>query len=273
LLQATIGCSHNKCTFCGSNLIKKFSIRPLEEIEDDIISARAYFGENIRRVFLLDANAMCMRIDDLLSILDLLYAVFPKLERVGTYVCAQDILRKRDEELDALYDKAMGIAYLGVESGDNEVLRRVKKGVNADEITEACKRIIRSGITLSVTVILGLGGMERWKEHAIRTAEVLNRIDPPYVGLLTLMVVPGTPLYREVIHKKFEVLNSEMILREMCLLVENLKLSNCIFRSNHASNYLPIGGILPEEKEGILECIDRAIEETAMLRPESVRGL
>jgi radical SAM superfamily enzyme YgiQ (UPF0313 family) len=275
LLQATIGCSNNTCTFCGSNLIKKFGVRPLEEIEEDILEARSIYGEGIRRVFLLDSNALCMKTEDLLEILNLLYAVFPRLERVGLYACAADALRKSEDDLLELYKAGLKIAYLGVESGDDVILERVLKGVNAEQTIEGCKKIMNAGITLSVTIILGLGGRERWRENAIETAKVLNRINPPYVGALTLMVVPGTPLHREVLEGKFQVLNSEEILHEMRLLVENLELTNCVFRSNHASNYLPLGGTLPQDKEAILKIIDLALKKASRipLRPEKQRRL
>ncbi|MHA1361588.1 MAG: radical SAM protein [Candidatus Freyarchaeota archaeon] len=275
LIQATIGCSNNTCTFCGSNLIKKFGIRPLEEIEEDILEARTIYGEGVRRVFLLNSNALCMKTEDLLEILNLLYAVFPHLERVGLYACAADALRKPLEDLQELRKAGLKIAYLGVESGDDVILERVRKGVNAEQTVEGCKKIMDAGITLSVTIILGLGGRERWRENAVETAKVLNRIDPPYVGALTLMVVPGTPLHREVIEGKFQVLNSHEILREMRLLVENLELTNCVFRSNHASNYLPLGGTLPQDKKAILEVIDLALKNSRKvpLRPEEFRRL
>lgn len=275
LLQATIGCSNNTCTFCGSNLLKKFSIRPLEEIEQDILEARSIYGGGIRRVFLLDSNALCMKTEDLLEILNLLYAVFPRLDRVGVYACAADALRKSEEDLRELHKAGLKIAYLGVESGDDVILKRVNKGVNAEQTIEGCKKIMNAGITLSVTIILGLGGRERWRENAIETAKVLNRIDPPYIGALTLMVVPGTPLHREVLEGKFQVLNPQEILQEMRLLVENLELTNCVFRSNHASNYLPLGGTLPADKEDILNVIDLALKKASRipLRTEKQRRL
>jgi radical SAM superfamily enzyme YgiQ (UPF0313 family) len=275
LLQATIGCSNNTCTFCGSNLIKKFGVRPLEEIEEDILEARSLYGEEIRRVFLLDSNALCMKTEDLLELLNLLYAVFPHLDRVGVYACAADALRKPEEELRELHKAGLKIAYLGVESGDDVILEKVIKGVNSEKTIEGCKKIMNAGITLSVTIILGLGGKERWRENAIETAKVLNRIDPPYVGALTLMVVPGTQLHREVQEGKFQVLNSQEILQEMRLLVENLELTNCVFRSNHASNYLPLGGTLPQDKKDLLEVIDQAIKKSGKvpLRQEKQRRL
>ncbi|MGQ9720833.1 MAG: radical SAM protein [Candidatus Jordarchaeum sp.] len=275
LLQASIGCSNNTCTFCGSNLVKKFGIRPLEEIREDILEARALYGERVRRVFLLDSNALCMRTEDLLEILNLLYAVFPYLERIGVYACAADALEKSPEDLRKLFKAGLKIAYLGVESGDDVILKRVRKGISAEQTIEGCKRIMDSGITLSVTIILGLGGKERWRENAMETAKVINRINPPYVGALTLMVVPGTPLHKEVQEGRFQVLNPQEILQEMRLLVENLELTNCVFRSNHASNYLPLGGILPQDKEDILRVIDLALRKASRipLRSEKHRRL
>ena len=273
LIQATVGCSNNTCTFCGSNLIKKFRVRPLGDIEEDLLNARAHYGEGIKRIFLLDANAMGMKTEDLMGIINLAYALFPRLERVGLYACSKDIFEKEDNELEQLYNAGLKIAYLGLESGDDEVLRRIGKGVDSKETILACRRIIDAGITLSITIILGLGGLSRWREHATGTAEVLNSINPQYVGALTLMVVPGTPLYRQVRKRQFKVLNSNEILQEMRLLVENLNLSNSVFRSNHASNYLQIGGTLPQDKKSILQMIDSAIESKIALRPEFSRSL
>ncbi|MDY6966732.1 MAG: radical SAM protein, partial [Halobacteriota archaeon] len=203
---------------------------------------------------------------------NLLYAVFPNLERVGLYACAKDIQEKEDEELKQLHKAGLKIAYLGMESGDDEVLRRIRKGVNSEETVEACRRIMNAGITLSITIILGLGGKERWKEHAKGTAYALNRINPEYIGALTLMVVPRTPLNRQVRRGEFELLSADDILLEMRMLVENLDVTS-VFRSNHASNYLPIGGTLPEDKSEILAMIDSALISDTPLRPEHIRRL
>ncbi len=273
LIQATVGCSYNKCTFCGSNLLKQFYVRPVDEVKEDILMARKIYGPWVRRVFLLDANALCMDTGDLLEILELLNAVFPRLERVGVYACAQDALRKRPDELSELREAGLKIVYLGVESGDDVVLRRVRKGVNAKQTIKACKRLMDAGITLSVTIILGLGGRERWREHAEGTANVLNEIDPPFIGALTLMLVPGTQLYREAEEGLFQPQTVQGVLKEMEVLVKELELSDCIFRSNHASNYLPIGGTLPQDKEEILKVIRLALNGEVTLRPERLRAL
>ena len=272
LIQATIGCSNNTCTFCGSNMIKRFRVRPVEDIEEDIIEALSIYGEDVKRVFLLDANALCMKTDELIRVLDLLYAVFPGLERVGLYAATRDILEKTDEELGRLHDAGLKMAYLGIESGDEEIIEMICKGATFEQTVEACKRIMAAGITLSVTVILGLGGVKRWKEHARGTADILNKINPHYIGALTLMVVPGTKLYRQVRKGEFELLGADDILLEMRMLAENLDVTS-VFRSNHASNYLPIGGSLPEDKDEILATIDSAILQTTPLRPDYLRRL
>lgn len=272
LIQATVGCSNNTCTFCGSNMIKRFRVRPVEEIEEDIVESRSIYGEDVKRVFLLDANALCMETDDLIRILNLLYAVFPRLERVGLYAATRDIMEKTDDELRRLHDAGLKIAYLGIESGDEEIIEMICKGATSVQTVEACKRLMAAKITLSVTVILGLGGVRRWKEHAKGTAEILNKINPHYIGALTLMVVPGTKLYRQVRKGDFELLGADDILLEMRMLVENLDVTS-VFRSNHASNYLPIGGSLPEDKNEILAMIDSAILQTTPLRPDYLRRL
>ncbi|RLG32073.1 radical SAM protein [Methanosarcinales archaeon] len=276
LLQASIGCSNNSCRFCGSYKRKPFSIRPLSEIEEDIRSAVSLYGRGVRRVFLLDGNALCIPTQELVSILNMLYGTFPSLERVSAYACTQDILQKSFEELRRIRDAGLTLLYLGVESGDDLVLDMMNKGVTADETRKAALKAIDAGFTLSVTVILGLGGRARSREHAEATGKILSDISPHYIGALTLMVPKDAPIVNDIRSGRFELLSPIEILHEMRLMVEKIEIRGrkCIFRSNHASNYLPVGGILPDEKDEILMMIDTAIRRgESSLKPEFLRGL
>ncbi|OFV68715.1 MAG: radical SAM superfamily protein [Candidatus Syntrophoarchaeum caldarius] len=276
LLQASIGCSNNTCKFCVSYKRKHFAIRTLDEIAEDIRSARSIYGEGVRRVFLLDGNALAIPTDELLHILEMLYDAFPNLERVSAYGCTQDILEKSTDELEAIRDAGLSLIYFGIESGDDAVLAAMNKGVTADETRRAGLKAIGAGFNLSATVILGLGGRARSKEHAIATGEILSEISPHYIGALTLMVPKGAPLERDIRSGKFELLSPAEILHEMRLMIECTDITGrkSLFRSNHASNYLPIGGILPDEKDEILHTIDSALSKNgAGLRPEFMRAL
>ncbi|MHA1312085.1 MAG: radical SAM protein [Candidatus Helarchaeota archaeon] len=275
ILQVEIGCSNNSCTFCYSYKDKKLRIRSLEEIESDLRETLPY-AKRVRKVFLADGDALVIKTDKLLKILNLLYKYYPNLWRVGIYATALNVLHKTDDELRKLKDAGLGIIYLGIESGDDVILRRVKKNMTSAQMVEACKRILKIGFELSVTIILGLGGKNRWRENAIETARVINEINAPtYIGALTLMIPRGTPLFEEYIAGEFEPLTDLEILKEMRLLIDQIDITNkSIFRSNHASNYLPLGGTLPDDKEKLLEVIDNVIKNPiGKLRPEYYRRL
>ncbi len=278
LIQATIGCSRASCTFCASWLfnkkkIKQFSIRPREEIEADLTEARRIYGENVTKIFFLDSNALIMKTEELMNLCEFSHAIYPRLERIGVYGCAKDVLEKSVEELKMLKEAGLGIIYMGLESGDDETLKLVHKGVTSAEQVKAGLMIMQSGIPLSVTIILGLGGKNRWREHARFTGIACSQINPTYLGALTLMLVPGTPLHQKTQNGEFEMLNPHEILEEMKILVKNLDLDGCIFRSNHASNYLPIGGILSQEKDEILKTIQLGLDQKIGLRPDFLRAL
>ncbi|MGI5882293.1 MAG: radical SAM protein [Dethiobacteria bacterium] len=274
ILQVTIGCSHNRCTFCISFLEKKFRERQLEEIFADIDEISSGYP-GIERVFLADGNAMVMATDKLLKILEKLYKSFPALQRVGLYATPQDLLHKSPEELVQLQKAGLGIVYLGVETGNNELLAWIRKDVTRDQIAEAGIKAREAGLTLSVTIINGLGGLERMAVHAADTASLLNEIDPHYVGLLTLMVVDGTAMARKVARGEFKLPTPLEILDEIKMMVEGLEVSNCVFRANHASNYLPLKGTLPGDKQKIIATLDTMLRDrdVGRLRPEYLRGL
>jgi len=272
LLQATYGCSHNRCTFCVTYKFVRFEPRPFDNIKEDIALASRWNPE-IRRVFLCDGNAMCLPTGELERILDCLNEKFPALKRVGIYVNASDILTKTPEELALLRSKKLGIGYLGLESGNDEILTRVKKGANAEEMIQAVRKAQDAGIDMSVIVLLGLGSNSMSELHAVDSARAVSRMNPRYLSALTLMLLPGTRLYRENKEGEFKLMNPSTILQELRLLVENIEVENCVFRTNHASNYLPIAGNLPEDRDRILEAIYRGIKDPNLLRPEARRAL
>lgn len=275
ILQCTVGCSHNRCTFCAMYKDKKYRVRSLEEIKTDIKMAKQYYGD-LEKVFLADGDALAMPSADLLEIITTLYATFPSLKHVGIYAGPESILEKEISELTALRAAGLTIGYLGVETGDPQLLLDIKKGVNYEEMAEAGKKLVKSGIELSTIVLLGLAGRgERSLEHARATAKILNEMGPQYIGALTLMLVPGTPLYRRMEKGEFELPDAFEILQEMRVLVEGLTVDECEFRSNHASNYLPIKGRLQKDKGALLDLIGKIIakQDKRYLRPDYMRGL
>jgi len=259
IVQATIGCSHNKCTFCSMYKEDKFRIRPTEEIIEDLLLGRKHY-KKIKRVFLADGDALIIKTEELVKILQAIKNIFPECERVGIYGSPKSILLKTKEELDELRDLGLGIIYLGLESGSDKILKDIKKGVNSKEMIEAGKKIKDSNIKSSVTLISGIGGKENSIEHALESARVLNAMEPDYIGLLTLLLEEGTELYEDVKNGKFQILNPKEVLIETKNLVENLEIDNCIFRSNHASNYLSLRGTLMEDKELILKQIEEGLK-------------
>ena len=272
LLQITLGCSHNKCTFCGTYPDKTFRKRPIDEVFEDIDSVKPYAG-SITRIFLCDGDAMVLSQDHLLKVLDRLNSAFPNLQRVGIYANARDILKKMPEELEELSRKKLTIGYIGLESGSDEVLRRVKKGATAQEQIDAVRKAQEAGIKMSVIALLGLGGRELSEEHAKKTAWALNEMQPRFASFLTLMLVPGTELAGQYQRGEFELLEPMEFLVELRIIVRDLELKNTIFRTNHASNFLALGGTFPKDKEKILAELDRGIDGDAPLRPEFFRGL
>lgn len=275
ILQCTVGCSHNRCTFCAMYKDKKYHIRSMEDIKADIRMASGYYGD-LEKVFLADGDALAMDTADLLEILELLYQTFPSLKHVGIYASPDSILAKGMSELTALKAAGLTIAYLGVETGDAELLEQIRKGVTYDEMLEAGLKIRRAGILLSVTILLGLAGRTpKAVEHEKNTAKLLNEMNPDYIGALTLMLAPNTQLYRQAQKGEFELPEPFEILDEMRILIENLDLQGTEFRSNHASNYLPIKGRFPEDKQKMLDLINELIakNDRKYLRPDYLRAL
>jgi radical SAM superfamily enzyme YgiQ (UPF0313 family) len=254
---------------------KKFRVRGLDEIKADIRMARLYYGD-LEKVFLCDGDALALDTNDLLEILQDLYSAFPSLRHVGVYASPNSIIDKSIDELKSLRDAGLNIAYLGVETGDPELLKEIRKGVTYEEMVEAGKRIRQAGILLSVTVLLGLAGRTpKAVDHAINTAKILNEINPDYIGALTLMIVPRTEMYKKVQKGEFELPGPFEILDEMRIMIENLDVQGTEFRSNHASNYLPIKGRFPGDKAKILQMIEQIIasNDKKYLRPDYMRAL
>ena len=272
LLQTTIGCSNNTCTFCGMYLDKKFHIRPIADILEDIRMAKAYYGD-VERVFLCDGDAIIMRTQELLTILEALHRAFPSLQRVTTYAGPRSTLAKTPEELRTLREAGLTRAYLGVETGCDALLKQVKKGVDAAQMLEAGVRLREAGMDLWVMVILGLAGTgEPSRRHMLDTAAMMNEMKPRHLSALTLTLDPGTELYQDYRAGRFHPITPRESLLEAKLLLENLTVDPLHFTFNHASNYLPLKGGLPEDRDRFLAMLDRALAGEQELRPEWSRG-
>jgi len=291
-LPLTAGCSNNTCTFCnyyGS----KLRLRPVEEALAEIEALALFRERNMvvagmpdivyalargwdgQRVFLQDGDALVYPFPRLKQVLTRLGEAFPRLERVAAYATAGDILRRTPAELGELRGLKLGILYMGVESGDGKVLDGVRKGFTAEEMVAAGRRVKEAGITLSVTVILGLAGAAGSAGHALATAEIMSRIDPDYAGALTLTPVPGTPLYEQVRRGELEPVTPFRSLEELKIIVENAAFTNCFFSSMHASNYFSLRGYLPRERDRLLRELEEILarRDPSLLRPEYARGL
>lgn len=272
IIQATLGCSQNKCTFCSMYKSKKFTIKPLEQIKKEIDFFRIYV-KKAERIFLADGDALIMPMKILKEIFIYINEKFPEAERISLYGSPKSILLKTPEELLELKNLGLGLIYLGVESGSDKILSSVKKGVSREEIITAGKKVKKVGIPLSVTAIAGLGGKENSIEHAVETASLISEINPDYFGVLTLMLEEGTELLEEYKKENFIPLSSSEILEETKLMIKNINVKEkCIFRSNHASNYVSLKGTLPYEKENILKTIDYALENNE-IKSEFLRRL
>jgi radical SAM superfamily enzyme YgiQ (UPF0313 family) len=273
LLQVTVGCSHNKCSFCGTYRDVRFRIKSFHEIEEDIVEAAGY--GRIKRVFLCDGDALILPQKKLVPIFESIRENIRGVERIGVYGNAKSIMRKTPDELRQLRELGLGIVYLGVETGNGEILRKINKGVDYETMVEAGRRIKEAGITLSCTVLLGIGGTEMSAAHAMDTARILSDIDPDYVGALTVMLIPGTPLHDDYIAGQFSLPDTFGFLEELGIMVAHSEFTDCFFTSNHASNYLPIRARMPGQKDEIVRLIHRVItsNDRRILRPEFMRAL
>jgi len=275
LLQCNVGCSHNQCTFCGMYKDKKYRVRQLSEIMEDIAMSKDQYGD-LEKVFLCDGDAIALETDMLLAIVKKLYSTFPSLRHVGSYVGPQSTLSKSMEELKALRAAGLTKAYIGVETGDDELLKKVKKGVGYEQMLEAGRNLVLADINLSAMVLLGLAGKgEGSKRHAIATAKICNEMKPQYLAALTVTPVPGTVLYKQVQEGSFELLDPFETLEEMKQIFENITADNMKFVGTHASNYLPVTGTLQRDKQKMIKMVDDVLKsrDESLIRPDNMRGL
>lgn len=259
IVQVTVGCSHNKCTFCDMYKEKQFHLRKLEDVLEDFNIARRQY-RYIERVFLADGDALIRKTEDLAVILKHIRKIIPECQRVTSYGSPKSILTKSPEDLALLHSLGLEMIYLGLESGNEQVLKHINKGVTVEDIVRAGQMVKDAGMKLSVTAISGLGGTEMWKEHAIDTAKAFSRMKPDYIGLLTLMFEGDVPLRRECEEGKFHLLTAPQVAKETLLMLEHIDSEGSVFRSNHASNYLTLKGTLNRDREAMCEQIRRALE-------------
>ena len=291
-LPLTSGCSNNSCSFCAFSFLN-LGIRELDEVKQEIDAMSLYMNQrmwvagmpdivyeilhdwNGKRVFLQDGDALIYPYPKLMEALQYLNQKFPAIERIASYATHQDILRRSLKELKALKEQKLGILYVGVESGDDEVLQKIQKNANHQQMVEAAKKVKESGILLSVSVILGLGGVKGSEKHALETAKILTEMEPDYAGALTLTLIPETGLHKELQRGEFELITPFDSLRELKTIVENSTFSNCLFSSMHASNYYSIRGSMPEDRNKVLKQLNTLLsrKDPNMLRPEFMRGL
>ena len=273
IVQATIGCTHNKCSFCKMFKEKRFQTRPTEDIIADFAWARKRY-RSVPRIFLADANALCLKTDKLMPILTYIEETFPECERVTIYGRASDILRKTEDELRMLREHGITMVYIGAESGSDKVLEMCRKGETRQQLIDAVKRIEKVGIKASVTFISGLAGKDGWEDHAIQTGTMITEMNASYVSLLTLLVDPQAPMYEDIQSGRLKLLTPQEVLAETHLMLENANPEKtCIFRSNHASNYLSLKGDLPQDRDRFLAQIEAAMKNTGMLKDERFRLL
>lgn len=272
IVQVTIGCSQNQCIFCNMYKEKRFRIRKTEEVLEDLQDARSKY-KYIEKIFLADGDALICKMSDLETILQFIQDKFPECRQVTLYGSPKSILLKKQEDLEKLRQFGISMIYMGLESGNDEILTYIKKGVTSKEMIEAAHKVTKAKIRLSVTAISGLGGKRLWKEHAKDTGLVLSEMKPDYVGLLTLMIEEGVPLADKIRNGEFELLNPYDILVETKEMLKYMDCPNCIFRSNHASNYVNLRGTLNEDKESMIALLDEAINGNIHLKSEWMRGL
>jgi radical SAM superfamily enzyme YgiQ (UPF0313 family) len=270
LLRVTRGCPWNRCTFCSMYKTTKFEVRDLEEILGDIELAKELYGDRVRTVFIGDSNSVTIKTDILVKVLNFLYSTFPHLERVTSYARAKTVAKKPIEDLERIYQAGLNRLHVGLETGDRDLLKEIEKGATPEEMVEAGRKAKKAGFEYSLYVLLGIGGEEKWEQHAKGTAEVLNQIDPHFIRVRTLIPQPNSPLYNALVEGRFQLASPETILKETKLLLEELQLTS-EFLSDHISDLLPLHGKLPEEKKRMIQMIDDALkglEQDVSLREE-----
>jgi radical SAM superfamily enzyme YgiQ (UPF0313 family) len=275
LIQATVGCSMAHCTYCISSVTGRFAVRPLADIKQDLAVARRLYGPEVPKLFLLAQNALVMPTADLLAISKTAHELFPGLRQIALYAHPLDLLHKTPAELKAICDSGVSLLYVGLESGNDEVLRRVKKHSTAEKNIQGCLAAMEAGLRLSCTVIMGLGGRELTREHARDTGRMVTAISPHYLGCLTLLPYPGSEMQQRVAQGTFETLSTHEVLEEFRMLLNHIGplARTCVFRANHASNYLSLAGDLPADRDRLLKEIEAAQSQPESLRPETFRAL
>ncbi len=272
IVQCTLGCSHNKCAFCIMYKAKQFSINPVEQVLSDLAEARSYYTK-IERIFLADGDALILPMDYLLTVLDFIRQYFPECERVSAYASTKALMKKSDEELKILREHGLQMVYVGLETGLEPLLKKYDKGVTAEEIIEHSLRAKAAGMTISVTAINGMGGREQSEEHALATAAALSRIKADYVAMLTLRVYSGTPLHEWIECGELTMLGPQELAAENRIILQNIDSDGSVFRSNHASNYLPLKGTLNRDREALIAQIDKALAGEVRFRRAVELGL
>ena len=272
IVQCTLGCSHNKCAFCIMYKEKRFSINPLEQVLGDLAEARAYYPR-IERIFLADGDALVLPMDYLLAVLDFIRDSFPECERVSAYATAKALMRKSDGELETLRAHGLALVYVGLESGNEALLAKYNKGVTAEEIIAQSLRAKAAGMTLSITAINGMGGKEQSERHALDTAAALSRIKADFVAMLTLRVYSGTPLHDWIERGELTMLGPRELAMENRVILQHIDSDGSVFRSNHASNYLPLKGTLNRDRDALIAQIDKALAGEVRFRRAVELGL
>lgn len=272
IVQVTIGCAHNKCTFCSMFKDKKFRVRDVAEVKEDLAEARRMYGY-IEKIFLADGDALCLSMPKLEDIIGYINELFTETKSINIYASPKDVLAKSQQDLERLHALGVKILYIGAESGNDKILKNIKKGATRDEIIEAVRKTESSGIKASVTFIQGLGGEAMYREHAIDTGTMISAMEPSFVGLLTLMLDDAAEITADIREGRLKLLSPMQVCEETLLMLENINLTKeCIFRSNHASNYVPLAGTLPQDKEKMMKLLVRAMK-TEGFKPEGLRML
>jgi radical SAM superfamily enzyme YgiQ (UPF0313 family) len=273
ILQATIGCSWNHCTYCDMYREKSFRVRALDETLRDVRSAGEAFGERVRKVFVADGDALVLDLEHWETILNAIRAAFPQVKRVSAYATAMNVNEKSPEDLRRLRELGLSLLYMGPETGDDVTFKRIAKGSNFDEHVEAARRAHDAGMKVSAIFLLGAGGTERTHEHAEASAKLITAMDPEFVSALTLTVIPGTPIAKLQASGRFTLPSVPRMLEELRTIVNEAAPTGAVFRTNHASNYLPLAGRLPADRNRIVAVLDKALAGDVPLRPERSRGL
>ncbi len=273
ILQATIGCSWNKCTYCDMYREKTFRLRDISDCLTELREVGSHYSNRIDKLFIADGDPLIMPMEHWLPILQTARQYLPHLRQISCYALASNVLEKTPEQLRTLRENGLSLLYIGPESGDEITLKRIAKGLSAADHVQAAEMAHAAGMALSVIVLLGVAGIERSQAHAQATAELITAMRPEFLAALTTMIIPNTPLYRMEAKGLFKLPPIEMILQEIRTIVAQSQLTHTVFRTNHASNYLPLGGILPNDRQRIIETINQALSGKISLRPESRRRL